>query len=110
MTQNLISELCVRDEDRDSITNKEKVVALVIVMLYIPLMFTTIKNLIRFYDKERQKVYSFMPTINILLFTCIYTRIAVYLDGATILKHVFSSNEDNSTGYLYQNTSILWIL
>ena len=70
----MISEICVRDKRRDAITNNEKLVGLVLVALYIPLLFMTVKNLVRYYDKERQKVYSFLPTLNILLFTCVYCR------------------------------------
>lgn len=69
----IIRQSCVNDQERDAITDKEKIVSFILLILYIPLIFMTIKNLIRFYDKERQKIYNFMPTINILLFTCIYS-------------------------------------
>jgi hypothetical protein len=74
-TPDMMSEICIRDKQRDTITNNEKLVALFLVIMYLPLLFMTVKNLIQYYDKERQKVYSFLPTLNILLFTCVYSRI-----------------------------------
>ena len=68
------TELCVVDADRDSITDKEKAFSCVIVACYIPLLVYTVLNLVRFYDKERQKIFNFIPTVNILLFTCIYSN------------------------------------
>jgi hypothetical protein len=71
---NLIKQFCVADQDRDTITLKEKYFSIGVIACYLPLIFFTVKNLIRFYDKERQKIYSFMPVVNILLFTCVYSR------------------------------------
>ncbi len=51
-----------------------------------------------------------MPTINILLFTCIYSRIAVHLDAATAFSLLYNTNRDEPTGYVYQNSSVLWLL
>lgn len=74
-TPDMMSEICIRDKHRDTITNNEKLVSFFIVVMYVPLLFMTVKNLIQYYDKERQKVYSFLPTLNILLFTCVYSEL-----------------------------------
>ncbi len=71
---NFINQFCVADQDRDTITHLEKIFALILAGCYLPLLFFTVLNLIRFYDKERNKIYSFMPVANILLFTCVYRR------------------------------------
>ena len=70
---NLVLEYCVRDQDRDTITNKEKAVAMILICAYLPLVYITVGNLIKYYDQENKKEYRFMPTMNILLFTCIYS-------------------------------------
>lgn len=112
MSTGSILEECVRDRSRDAITNNEKLVSTFLVIVYIPLLLMTIKNLVRFYEKERQKIYNFMPTINVLLFTCIYTRIAVYLDGTTVLQGLFKGDFrlKNDYGYLYKKDSVIWFI
>ena len=70
----MIKQYCVADQERDTITLREKYLSLILACCYLPLIFFTVRNLIRFYDKERQKIYSFMPVVNILLFTCVYRR------------------------------------
>lgn len=73
---NLVLEYCVRDQERDTITNKEKAVAMILICAYLPLVYITVGNLVKYYDQqENKKEYRFMPTMNILLFTCIYSRI-----------------------------------
>lgn len=110
----MISEICVRDKTRDAITNNEKLVGLILVAAYLPLLFMTVKNLVRYYDKERQKVYSFLPTLNILLFTCVYSslrspaRIAIYLDSLTIVTRIFQGKWSDPAGYIYKKETTLW--
>jgi len=76
---------CVREAIRDTITPTEKVVSLILLLFYIPLIISTIKNVLKFYEKERKKYYHFIPRINLLLFTTIYSKCCVLLDGVTIL-------------------------
>lgn len=110
----MMSEVCVRDKQRDAITNNEKLASLILLVCYIPLLFMTVKNLVRYYDKERQKVYSFLPTMNILLFTCVYSilvssaRIAVYLDGLGVITRIFGQKWEEPSSYIYKRINTLW--
>lgn len=48
---------------------------MILICAYLPLVYITVGNLIKYYDQqENKKEYRFMPTMNILLFTCIYSR------------------------------------
>lgn len=107
-SSNIISEYCVKDSARDLITTREKFVSLILVLIYLPLLFFIIKNIMKFYEKERLKIYNFMPQINILLFTCVYARIAVNLDGFMVIKKLFSTTWHGPSESLYSSPSILW--
>ena len=58
-----------------AITSEEKQVAVLMALGgYIPLMVLAVRNLYLHYRRERQKIFNFIPTVNILLFTCIYSN------------------------------------
>jgi hypothetical protein len=80
-----IQSACVREHLRDTITFKEKLVSLVLLGLYAPLIYSTIKNVLKFYEKERKKYYHFIPRINLLLFTAVYSKCCVLLDGIPLV-------------------------
>lgn len=76
---------CVSEWTRNTITTKEKLISVCLFMAFSPLVYLTIKNLLKFYEKERKKYYHFIPRINLLLFTSIYSRLAVFLDGFSVI-------------------------
>lgn len=83
-TVHTIRQNCVRQNSRDNITEKEKLVSILLILSYAPLIYLTIKNLLKFYEKERKKYYHFIPRINLLLFTTVYSKIAVLMDSVTL--------------------------
>ena len=79
---------CVRQSIRETITDKEKWISFVIFFFYVPLTYLTLKNVLKFYKKERKKQYHFIPTINLLLFTAVYSKMAVLMDSFPILLQI----------------------
>ena len=72
---------CVNQSSRDTLTEKEKLISILLLVTYTPLIYFTVKNMLKFYEKERKKYYHFIPRINLLLFTTVYSKIAVLLDA-----------------------------
>lgn len=101
---------CVREWTRNTITGKEKIFSIVLFVAFSPLTYLTIKNLLKFYEKERKKYYHFIPRVNLLLFTAVYSRLAVFLDGFSIFTSKKPLFKDISVYHflvLWSYTSIL---
>lgn len=101
---------CVREWTRNTITKREKIFAIFLFIAFAPLIYFTITNLLKFYEKERKKYYHFIPRINLLLFTVVYSRLAVFLDGFSLFINKGPLFKDISVYHflvLWSYTSIL---
>lgn len=103
---------CVVQSSRDNLTVHEKRVSLILLVAYVPLLVITIQNLLTFYQKERKKYYHFIPRINLLLFTTVYSKIALLFDSITLLydknTHLYKDISVYNFLEIWTFTSLCW--
>lgn len=89
---------CMSDSLRDGITSKEKVTICMVIFIYVGILVWSIQNVILSYKIRRKKIYGFLPKINLLFFTAIYSRFVTLLDAQPI---VWGQNQ-----FLYQDLNV----